>query len=685
MKKFRILLLTLFCLLLVSGLCGCDTYKKSILETPQGLSLSDTEILTWNAVKNAAAYAVNINGEEFITYEPSADLFPRLSEYKSYEIKVKAVGEDYFDMPDNGENYVPIQSEYSSSVFYEMEEPKFIYKYTSQTVHITNVNKISGKLVVPMELNSMPVTSIDLGGANCDGISGILITGYNKSQNNKTVYGTGLPSFTLSTLNTYIFTDMANVKRIYFPEKTEDAYELTHITLKNLNSLEKLTLPSNFYGEYSQPQSLTISGDVAFDEFVFPEGQYRAAISNCNIKKLTTPEIMQSLAAIINMPNLESLHWPKTNIRTIPTTTVDGIGTVPLCYGCPNLKSFTFDEYAYSNYYYQGGFLVNEKPEYRDEDGNILTNFSKSIVAYFGDSTDCYIPEGITSVGSPVFYSRFEHLGCLSIPNSVTQIGPDLFKGIKSIDKIYISGIKRYSYGQTEYPDTYRVTENNAIIKNDSILIYPGNSIEIPDGVKTIASGCFFDRDLTDLHIPSSVTRINKGAFSYCNVPQLYIPKNVTSTEKGICNNYINKSLTLSYCLHFKDQKPSFDSFFDTITLYLPYEHKNNEVYETCSIVFGCNLEYDGDYPYVYSFNYTGYDTRFFDTNQASIQLGKYNPKVYAPARKGYRFLGWSKTQDSSTAEYAAVTEENENPYVPASTYDLIEKGTLLYAVWIKI
>ena len=39
----------------------------------------------------------------------------------------------------------------------------------------------------------------------------------------------------------------------------------------------------------------------------------------------------------------------------------------------------------------------------------------------------------------------------------------------------------------------------------------------IPDGVKEIGKGCFYDMDIEEVHIPKSVTKTGEGKYDFDN------------------------------------------------------------------------------------------------------------------------------------------------------------------------
>ena len=104
------------------------------------------------------------------------------------------------------------------------------------------------------------------------------------------------------------------------------------------------------------------------------------------------------------------------------------------------------------------------------------------------------IPDGIKSIASSAFYGC-AGLTSIEIPNSVTSIGDYAFNLCSSLTSP-VYNAHAFGYLPTSYVGSY----------------------SIPDGIKSIAGGAFYDcTGLTSVTIPNSVTSIGIDAFRGCS------------------------------------------------------------------------------------------------------------------------------------------------------------------------
>ena len=127
--------------------------------------------------------------------------------------------------------------------------------------------------------------------------------------------------------------------------------------------------------------------------------------------------------------------------------------------------------------------------------------------------TSVEITDGITSIGQGAF-SGCSNLSCISVPNSVTEIGDNAF----------------------ENTDWYNNLDDGVVYAGNIVYKYKGEmpkntSIEIKDGVTSISARTFINcENLVNIAIPNSVKYIGDGAFSgCCNLINITIPNSVTS------------------------------------------------------------------------------------------------------------------------------------------------------------
>ena len=142
----------------------------------------------------------------------------------------------------------------------------------------------------------------------------------------------------------------------------------------------------------------------------------------------------------------------------------------------------------------------------------------------YGDSiTSVSIPDSVTEIGKEVFGDCVS-LTEINIPDSVTKIGINAFEGCTSLETIVI-------------PKNVTVIERG-VFNNCTSL----NSVKIPSGVTRIEEyvfeGC---TSLTEIDIPDTVTEIEPCAFAgsgFTSIPKL--PSVITSISEGMfqqCQN----------------------------------------------------------------------------------------------------------------------------------------------------
>ncbi|MBQ3104894.1 MAG: leucine-rich repeat domain-containing protein [Lachnospiraceae bacterium] len=113
------------------------------------------------------------------------------------------------------------------------------------------------------------------------------------------------------------------------------------------------------------------------------------------------------------------------------------------------------------------------------------------------------IPAGVTSVGYAAFY-HCDNLSEVTIPDSVTHIDACAFSYTKWLTD-WLAGTDG---------------EDFLIVGDGILLAYRGNgeTVQIPEAVKTIAPGCFMDRDeIKTVILPAALREIGEEAFQNCS------------------------------------------------------------------------------------------------------------------------------------------------------------------------
>ena len=407
------------------------------------------------------------------------------------------------------------------------------YEIFEDHVEITGFSGYAAKIVIPDQIENLPVTVI------CD----------------KAFLFHKLTSIELPDSITYIgrsaFNNCYSLIRIDIPEGVthigkgafNNCYDLTGIHVDSNNSMyssddrgvlfdkEKSQLiqaPGAITGSYTIPNSVTSIGDHAFNY--------------CS--KLTSIDIPDSVVYIDNgaFSNCSGL----TNISIPDGVTHIGTGAFS---SCSKLSGIHVD---------------TNNAMYSSDDRGVLFNKEKTrLIKAPGAIAGSYtIPDSVTSVDENAF-PTCHRLTSISIPDGVTSIGKDTFSnctGLTSVDlpNTLISIGNRAFYHcpkltSIDIPDSVTSIDYQAF---SDCYILP--SIDLPDGITSIASHTFAScSKLTSISIPDGVTSIGAGAFSNCSsLTSIDFPVSVTSIDYQAFSNCT--SLT-SIC--FRGDAPSFAEY----------------------------------------------------------------------------------------------------------------------------
>ena len=140
------------------------------------------------------------------------------------------------------------------------------------------------------------------------------------------------------------------------------------------------------------------------------------------------------------------------------------------------------------------------------------------------------IPNSVTSIGSSAF-NGCTGLTSVTIPNSVTSIESSAFNGCTGLTSIEVES------GNTEYDS--RDNCNAIIKTSTNTLVCGCKNTIIPNSVTSIGNDAFRGcTGLTEVTIPNSVTSIGWYAFSHCSgLTEVTIPNSVTSIGRYAFSN----------------------------------------------------------------------------------------------------------------------------------------------------
>ena len=164
----------------------------------------------------------------------------------------------------------------------------------------------------------------------------------------------------------------------------------------------------------------------------------------------------------------------------------------------------------------KGGYL----PKY-----TVVNNKIASQAFYaLRDMQDYIIPDEIQEIGDFAFARS--NISEAVIPDNTTTIGYGAFYCCDNLNNATIpenvETIKAYAFDNTAWLNNWKSNADSSdflIVGNDILLAYKGtsNNIEIPEGVKKIAPGCFKNHtEIQSVYLPDSLKTIGEDAFREC-------------------------------------------------------------------------------------------------------------------------------------------------------------------------
>ena len=307
-------------------------------------------------------------------------------------------------------------------------------------------------------------------------------------------------------------------------------------SLKSINIPESVTCIEDYAFAYcnslksiNMPESVTTIGKGAF--------------CNCNsLKSINIPDGVTSIGynAFSDCNSLTSINIP------------DGVTTIEdyTFAFCTSLKSITIPSSVVTigdnPFIGCHADLHNKSKAFVYED-NVLFNKDKTtIISYRSKETSYIIPDSVTSIGTQAFRGN-ESLKNIIIPNSVTSIGTYAFALCTSLKSITIPSSVVAIDGNPFcgcHADVFNESkaflyEENVLFNKDKTTLISYRAKEtnytIPTSVTRIGKNAFGRCEtLKSITIPNSVTTIGRYALVNCtSLTSINIPESVTSIEMG--------------------------------------------------------------------------------------------------------------------------------------------------------
>ena len=522
---------------------ACKKNEREVLATPQNLKI-ENEYLTWDEIENATGYTVDINGEFYETESNSLDIFLLTTEVGTYEMKVVSMGD--------GED--TIDSDWSETIEYSVSSPVFQYgKLEDETGCIILAYKkdeLKGKLVVPSEIDGLPVVGIPKNGfSDCTKLESVILPdslvelGRNAFSGCTSLARIALPD-DLQAISGYCFSDCTELESVILPDSI---VELGSSAFLGCTSLKEIDLPS----ELKDIASSCFMNCEALTEIKIPAYVakiYRSSFLYCD--GLTSIQVDEANSTYRSENNCLIKNDGDVLVRGCKTSvipkSVKEIGDSAF-YGCVSLTKITIPEsvkeIGYSAFYGCVSLMEITIPKSVKEIGNNAFNGCVGL-------TKITVPGNVKKVGMLAFYncqnlqevifeegvqylgtdwtdqvdasilSRCPSLRSVAIPSTVEWIPVDLIRDLGMNVAL-------------EFPkghDVYKMDGNCLIRKTDNVLISGRAECTIPDYVTGIGDQAFrFLAMPKDMVLPTGITRIGNYAFAETTgLERVVLPTGIT-------------------------------------------------------------------------------------------------------------------------------------------------------------